>query len=147
MKRKLIAVLVMTCLLFVTFGGAQEKLRVEKDLLGEIHISADAFYRGQMQLHAYEPLAGIAVMESPHLLHSCSTILRTKCIDGITFNEKILTRYMETTVGIVTALNPVLGYEKATELANEAYQSGKGILEIIRDKKILTEAQKGCWIR
>jgi aspartate ammonia-lyase len=48
---------------------------------------------------------------------------------------------METTVGIVTALNPVLGYEKATELAGEAYKSGKGILEIIREKKILTEAQ------
>ena len=47
---------------------------------------------------------------------------------------------METTVGIVTALNPVLGYEKATELADEAYKSGKGILEIIREKKLLTEA-------
>ena len=56
-------------------------------------------------------------------------------------NEKVLANYMETTVGIVTALNPVLGYEKATELANEAYKSGKGILEIIREKKILTEAQ------
>jgi aspartate ammonia-lyase len=48
---------------------------------------------------------------------------------------------METTVGIVTALNPVIGYDKATELANEAYKSGKGLLEIIREKKILTEAQ------
>jgi aspartate ammonia-lyase len=48
---------------------------------------------------------------------------------------------METTVGIVTALNPVLGYEKATELAGEAYKSGKGILEIIREKKLLSEAQ------
>ena len=48
---------------------------------------------------------------------------------------------METTVGIVTALNPVLGYEKATELANEAYKSGKGVLEVIREKKVLTEAQ------
>ena len=45
------------------------------------------------------------------------------------------------TVGIVTALNPVIGYEKATELAAEAYRTGKGILEIIREKKILTEAQ------
>ena len=52
-------------------------------------------------------------------------------------NEKVLAHYMETTVGIVTALNPVLGYEKATELAAEAYKSGKGILEIIREKKIL----------
>jgi aspartate ammonia-lyase len=48
---------------------------------------------------------------------------------------------METTVGIVTALNPVLGYEKATELANEAYKSGKGILEVIREKHVLTEEQ------
>jgi aspartate ammonia-lyase len=48
---------------------------------------------------------------------------------------------METTVGIVTALNPVVGYEKATELANEAYKSGKGILEVIREQKVLTEEQ------
>jgi aspartate ammonia-lyase len=48
---------------------------------------------------------------------------------------------METTVGIVTALNPVLGYEKTTELAKEALQSGKGILELIKEKKLLTDAQ------
>jgi len=53
----------------------------------------------------------------------------------------VLEHYMETTVGIVTALNPVLGYEKATELANEAYKSGKGILEVIREKHVLTEDQ------
>ena len=41
----------------------------------------------------------------------------------------------------MTALNPVLGYDKATELADEAYKSDKGIIEIIREKKILTEAQ------
>jgi aspartate ammonia-lyase len=62
-------------------------------------------------------------------------------VDGVTVNEKVLARYMETTVGIVTALNPVVGYEKATELAQEAYKSGKGILEVIREKKVLTEAQ------
>jgi len=68
-------------------------------------------------------------------------LFRTKCIDGITVNEKVLAHYMETTVGIVTALNPIIGYEKATELANEAYKSGKGILEIIREKKVLSEEQ------
>jgi aspartate ammonia-lyase len=44
-------------------------------------------------------------------------------------------------VGIVTALNPVLGYEKTTELAKEALQTNKGILELIREKKLLTEQQ------
>jgi len=100
-----------------------------------------AAHSGQLQLNAYEPLEGLAVMESQSLLYNVSGLLRTKCIDGITTNERVLSRYMETTVGIVTALNPVLGYDKATELAGEAYRSGKGILEIIREKKILTEAQ------
>ena len=100
-----------------------------------------AAHSGQLQLNAYEPLAGVAIMESQSLLFNVSNLLRSKCIDGITTNERVLSRYMETTVGIVTALNPVLGYEKATELAGEAYKSGKGILEIIREKKILSEAQ------
>jgi aspartate ammonia-lyase len=96
---------------------------------------------GQLQLNAYEPLAGLAVIESQSLLYRTSNLFRTKCVDGITVNEKTLKHYMETTVGIVTALNPVLGYEKATELASEAYKSGKGIIEIIREKKILTDQQ------
>ncbi|MCM3872608.1 MAG: aspartate ammonia-lyase [Pyrinomonadaceae bacterium] len=100
-----------------------------------------AAHSGQLQLNAYEPLAGLAVIESQALLFSTSIVFRTKCIDGITLNEKVLAHYLETTVGIVTALNPVLGYEKATELAAEAYKSGKGILEIIREKKILSEQQ------
>ena len=100
-----------------------------------------AAHSGQLQLNAYEPLAGVAIMESQHLLFTTSQLFRTKCIDGITINEDQLEHYMQTTVGIVTALNPVLGYEKATELAKEAYDSGKGILEIIREKKLLTEQQ------
>jgi aspartate ammonia-lyase len=81
------------------------------------------------------------MMESQDLLYHTSETFRTKCIDGIRVNEKVLARYMETTVGIVTALNPVVGYEKATELANEAYKSGKGILEIVRERNVLTEKQ------
>jgi aspartate ammonia-lyase len=100
-----------------------------------------AAHHGQLQLNAYEPLAGLAVIESQTLLYRTSILFRTKCIDGITVNEKTLQHYMETTVGIVTALNPVLGYEKATELAAEAYKTGKGIIEIIREKKVLTEQQ------
>jgi aspartate ammonia-lyase len=96
---------------------------------------------GQLQLNAFEPLAGVCGLESQALLYNTSIVYRTKCIDGITLNEKVLAHYMETTVGIVTALNPVLGYEKATELADKAYKSGKGILEVIREEKALTEAQ------
>jgi aspartate ammonia-lyase len=110
-------------------------------VMGNDYAVTLAAHSGQLQLNAYEPLEGVAVMESQHLLYNTSIFFRTKCIDGITVNEKVLAHYMETTVGIVTALNPVLGYDKATELAQEAYSSGKGVLEIIREKHLLTEQQ------
>ena len=110
-------------------------------VMGNDYAVTLAAHSGQLQLNAYEPLNGLSIIESQHLLFNVSKLFRTKCIDGITVNEKVLAHYMETTVGIVTALNPVLGYDKATELADEAYKSGKGILEVIREKKILTEAQ------
>ena len=96
---------------------------------------------GQLQLNAYEPIEGLAIIESQSLLYRGSIAFRSKCVDGITVNEKVLQHYMETTVGIVTALNPILGYEKATELAAEAYKTNKGILEIIREQHLLTEQQ------
>jgi aspartate ammonia-lyase len=110
-------------------------------VMGNDYVTTLAAHSGQLELNAYEPIEGLSILESQDLLYRASLLLRKKCIDGITINEKELAQYMETTVGIVTALNPVLGYEKATELANEAYKSGKGILEIIREKHILTEQQ------
>ena len=110
-------------------------------VMGNDYTVTLAAHSGQLQLNAYEPVEGVAMMESQHLLYNTSKTFRTRCVDGITLNEKVLARYLETTVGIVTALNPVVGYEKATELAAEAYKSGKGILEIIREQKILTEQQ------
>jgi aspartate ammonia-lyase len=96
---------------------------------------------GQLQLNAYEPLVAIAILESQDLLEHVMAAFRTQCVDGITVNERNLARHIEETVGIVTALNPVIGYERATELATEAYRSNKGILEIVREKHILTEDQ------
>jgi len=110
-------------------------------VMGNDFVTTLAAHSGQLQLNAYEPIEGLAMMESQHLLYTTSILFRTKCVDGITVNEEVLAHYMETTVGIVTALNPIVGYEKATELAQEAYKSNKGILEIIREQHVLTEAQ------
>src|ERR1043165_4324439 len=110
-------------------------------VMGNDFVTTLAAHSGQLQLNAYEPIEGLAILESQHLLYNTSILFRTKCVDGITVNEKVLAHYMETTVGIVTALNPIVGYEKATELPAEAYKSNKGILEIIREQHVLTEAQ------
>ena len=96
---------------------------------------------GQLQLNAYEPVVAIAVLESQRLLANTMATFRTRCVDGITVNADTLEGYIERTVGIVTALNPVIGYDRATELAKEAYSTNKGILEIVREKKILSEEQ------
>ncbi len=96
---------------------------------------------GLLQLNAYEPVVAIAIMESQAIFYKTMPLFRKNCIDGITANEDVMKKYIERSVGIVTALNPVLGYEKTTELAKEALQSGKGILELIREKKLLTEDQ------
>ncbi len=100
-----------------------------------------AAHRGQLQLNAYEPVEAVAIFESQQLMTNAMAMLRTKCVDGITVNEDVLKHYMDRTVGIVTALNPVIGHAKGDELAKEAYEENKGLLELIREKHILTEEQ------
>jgi aspartate ammonia-lyase len=62
-------------------------------------------------------------------------------VEGISANQDICRRYVEHSIGVVTALNPLLGYETATELAAEALKTGKGIVELVREKRLLTEEQ------
>src|SRR4029078_2812723 len=78
---------------------------------------------GLLQLNAYEPVVAVSIMESQGLFYKTMPLFRKNCIEGITANEKVLNNYINRSVGIVTALNPVLGYEKTTELAKEALDS------------------------
>ncbi len=110
-------------------------------VIGNNYVTTVAAHSGQLQLNAYEPIEGLTVLESQHLISQVSILFRSKCIDGITVDEKTLAHYMETSVGIVTALNPILGYDKATELAQEAYKTDKGVLELIREQHLLSEEQ------
>ncbi|RIL12076.1 MAG: aspartate ammonia-lyase [Proteobacteria bacterium] len=96
---------------------------------------------GQLQLNAMEPVIAACILESQMLFMNAAKTLREHCIDGINANEKVCKHYIETSIGIVTALNPVIGYDKSTELAAEALKSGKGIVELVREKKLLSEDQ------
>src|SRR6476660_7849397 len=71
---------------------------------------------GLLQLNAYEPVVAVSIMESQGLFYKTLPLFRKQCIEGITPNEKVQKHNMERSVGLVTALNPVLGYEKTTEL-------------------------------
>jgi aspartate ammonia-lyase len=96
---------------------------------------------GQLQLNVFEPVIAACIFEAQTMFINAARTLRVHCVEGITANADVLRHYVDFSIGTVTALNPVIGYDRATELAAEAAKTGKGILELIREKKILTEDQ------
>ena len=96
---------------------------------------------GQLQLNAFEPVIAAVIFESQTLFVNAADTLRKFCVEGITANPEVCKHYLETSIGTVTALNPVIGYDKATELAAEALKTGEGILPLVREKHILTDDQ------
>jgi aspartate ammonia-lyase len=96
---------------------------------------------GQLQLNVFEPVIAACIFEAQTMFINAAHTLREHCIEGITANPDVLKHYVDFSIGTVTALNPVIGYDKATALATEAMKTGKGIMELVREKKVLTEKQ------
>ena len=96
---------------------------------------------GQLQLNVFEPVIAACIFEAQTMFINAARTLRVHCVEGITANADVLRHYVDFSIGTVTALNPVIGYDRATELAAEAAKTGKGILELIREKKLLSEDQ------
>jgi aspartate ammonia-lyase len=96
---------------------------------------------GQLQLNVFEPVIAACIFEAQTMFINAARTLRVHCVDGITANADVMRHYVDYSIGTVTALNPVIGYDRATALATEAMKSGRGILELIREKKILSESE------
>jgi aspartate ammonia-lyase len=93
---------------------------------------------GQLQLNAFEPIIAHSLFESlKHLRNGCDT-LRERCVTGITANRDHLRRTVEHSIGIVTALNPYIGYARASELAQEAHATGKSVYTLVLEKGLLS---------
>lgn len=96
---------------------------------------------GQLQLNAFEPIIAHSLFKSlTHLTQGCDT-LRERCVTGITANPERLRQMVENSIGIVTALNPYIGYEAATRIARDAHASGRGVYELVLEQKLLSKAQ------
>ncbi|MFP7366602.1 aspartate ammonia-lyase [Corynebacterium callunae] len=96
---------------------------------------------GQLQLNAFEPVIMHSIsLSMKHLANGCTTLAQ-KCIVGITVDEDALRRQVEQSIGLVTALNPVLGYAQSTMIAMEALHSGRGVAELVLERKLLTGAE------
>jgi aspartate ammonia-lyase len=96
---------------------------------------------GQLQLNVFEPVIAACLFEAQTMFVNAARTLREHCVEGITANRDVCARYVEFSIGTVTALNPVIGYDRSTELAAEAMRTGRGILELVRERGVLTEAQ------
>src|SRR5438477_9924756 len=94
---------------------------------------------GQLQLNAFEPIIAHSLFKSvTHLRNGCLT-LAERCVKGITANRERLRSSVENSIGVVTALNPYIGYANATEVANEAQLTGRSVYELVLEKKLLSK--------
>src|SRR5262249_38252419 len=96
---------------------------------------------GQLQLNAFEPIIAHSLFKSlAHLRNGCLT-LTERCVKGITANREHLRRLVEHSIGIVTALNPYIGYTNATQVAQEALVTGKSVYDLVLEKRLLSKQQ------
>jgi aspartate ammonia-lyase len=96
---------------------------------------------GQLQLNAFEPIIAHSLFKSiTHLRNGCLT-LAERCVNGITANRERMRASVEHSIGIVTALNPYIGYANATEIAQEALATGKSVYDLVLEKKLLSKEE------
>ena len=96
---------------------------------------------GQLQLNVFEPIIAYRLLRGMIILSRACEVLRTRCVEGITANVERMRYFVEHSIGIVTALVPILGYEKSTEIAKEALESGRGVYDLVCEKGLMTRQE------
>lgn len=96
---------------------------------------------GQLQLNVMEPVICQSIIESIVFVQRAIETLRTKCIDGITANREVCLNMVKNSIGIVTALNPHIGYKNSTKIAKEALETGKSVYDLVLEKGLLSQEQ------
>jgi len=88
-----------------------------------------------------EPIITQSIFESVEMLKNGMMTLQLRCIEGITANEEVCRRMVQTSIGLVTALVPTLGYEVCSHLAKEALENDRGVYELVLEKNLLSKAE------
>ena len=117
------------------------------EVIGNDMTIAMAAEGGQLQLNAFEPVIAYSLFRSvDHLVAGCAT-LQTNCVEGITANRDVLKETVRRSIGIVTALNPYIGYAAATEVATEAHLTGRGVYDLVLEKGLLPKDRLDAILR
>jgi aspartate ammonia-lyase len=114
---------------------------VSFQVIGNDVAVAMAVQAGQLELNVMMPTMAYNVLQSITILTNMLRELDERCVRGITANEARCAFYAQSTVALATALNPYIGYAKAAEIVKESVASGRSVIEIAREKKLLSEAQ------
>ena len=96
---------------------------------------------GQLQLNVFEPVMAYRLLRAVDSMKQACMVLRERCVEGITANPDRMRWFVENSIGIVTALVPVIGYEQSTDIARTALQSGRGVYELVMERGLLTREQ------
>lgn len=96
---------------------------------------------GQFELNVMEPVIVFNLLESIKIMTNVFTVFREYCVSGITANKEKMVDYVNNSVGIITAINPHVGYEAAASIANEALLTNRPVREIVLERGILTEEE------
>ena len=88
-----------------------------------------------------EPVLCQCIIESIVFLERAIDTLRTKCIEGITANREVCLNMVKHSIGIVTALNPHIGYKNSSKIAKEALESGKSVYNLVLEHKLLSKEE------
>jgi len=96
---------------------------------------------GQLELNVMEPIIVQSILESIEMLRNGMTTLIHRCVEGITANEERCRGVVSYSIGLVTALNPILGYEVCTELAKEALENNRGVYDLVLEKNLMSKEE------
>jgi aspartate ammonia-lyase len=96
---------------------------------------------GQLELNVMEPVIAYNLFTSLDMLGRACRTLADRCIVGITANREVCRRMVENSIGLVTALNPYIGYERSSQVADEALKSGRSVYEIVLEKGYISKAE------
>jgi aspartate ammonia-lyase len=97
---------------------------------------------GQLELNVMEPVIAYSIFSGMDYMTKACVTLADKCVTGITANKEVCYNQVMNSIGIVTSLNPILGYEKASEIAGEALRTGKTIFQIVVEERKLITREK-----
>lgn len=112
--------------------------QVAFQVIGNDHTVSLASEAGQFELNVMEPVLVYNLLDSIKIMTNVFGVFRKYCVDGIEANEEQLAHNMKVSIGTITAINPHIGYEQASEIAKEAFATGKSVREICIEKGILT---------